>query len=247
MSLKIPITLKKEFKDGFDEYIKSMGRQVLAYLKPHEVQCPNCIFDAYSNKSSNLWNSLFLKPVNIFPGTTHQQIIYPVPFNVTTVSGIQYDPSIPNPKILNAVLCPVCKGLGILTIENTVCFRAVITVGKPQTGAQPSDFTDLSAGRDGMQLTRIKTYANNYSVCRDAESFLIDGVQYKTEIPVRLKGLGNKSIVEVYLSTVNVDSSSDNQYDTDNRLKIVDFGQVSNQASPATPTIPPIVPGDDVW
>lgn len=247
MALKIPTSLKKEFQEGFDEYIKKMGRSVIAHLKPHEVQCPNCLFDNITHKSSNNWNTSFLKPVNIFPGTPEQKTIFPVPFNVTSASGVQYDPSNPNPKILAAGICPVCVGEGVLIIDNTTCFTAVVTVGKPQTGAEPSDFIDLSAGRDGMQLTRLKTFARNYAVCRDADYFIVDGVKYEIEIPAKLKGLGNKSIVEVWLSTVKVDSSSDTQYDTDSRLKITDFGQVSNQASNMTPTIPPVVPGDDVW
>lgn len=247
MSLKIPASIKKEFKDGFEEYIRKMGRSVIAHLKPNEVQCPNCIFDNYQHKSTNIWNTSFLKPVNIFPGTSYQKEIYPAPFNVTSVSGVQYDPTIPNPKILNVAVCPVCRGEGVLINDNTTCFNAVVTVGKPQTGAEPSDYIDLSAGRDGMQLTRLKTYANNYAVCRDAEFFTVDGIKYKIEVPARLKGLGNKAITELYLSTVDVDSSSDTEYDTDGRLKIVEFGQVSNQASNITPTIPPVVPGDDVW
>lgn len=247
MSLRIPTSLKKEFKDGFNEYIRKMGKPVYAYLPPYEVSCPNCIWDNLHGKSSNIYNLNFKRPVNIFPASASQRIVYPAPFNVTTVSGVQYDPALPNPKILQTVQCPVCAGEGLLFQENKSCFVGVVTVGKPQTGAQPSDFIDLSPGRDGMQLTRIKTFAKHYAVCRDAEYFVIDGVKYKQEIPARLKGLGNDSITELYLSTVTYDDSSNTKFDLESRVNVQELGQVSDQAPIGNPTIPPSVPGDDVW
>lgn len=247
MSLNIPKGLKREFKKGFDEYIKTMGQDIIAHLPPTSVRCPNCFFDSFQNKSSNIYDTSFKTPVNIFPGTTAQRTIYPAPFNVETVSGVQYDPAIQNPKILIGSICPVCAGEGKLTSDNTVCMKAVVTQGMIQRGMDSATFMDLSAGRDGTPVTRLKTFSNNYPVCRDADYFIIKGIKYKIEIPVRLKGLGMDAIAELYLTASDVDASSSVEYDNDARININPLGQVSNQAPPLTPTIPPTVPGDDVW
>lgn len=247
MGLGIPSNLKKEFKKGFDEYIKKMGRTVEAYLEPFSVDCPNCIYDNLQKKSSNVYDQNFKKPINIFPGTTVQRQVYPAPFNVTTVSGVQYDPSLPNPKILKTSVCPVCKGFGILTSDNVQCFQAVVTRGISKTDVEGPDMVDLSAGLDGIDIIRLKSFSCNYSIVRDAKYFKVEGIKAKTEVPPRLKGLGSDAIVEVYLTTVQEDISSSVKYDGDSRIQTNPFGNASNQASDITPTIPPVIPGDDIW
>lgn len=247
MSLKIPAGLKKEFKKGFDEYIKVMGRPVQAFLDPFEVDCPNCIYDSTQKRSSNNYDTTFKLPVNIFPGTTSERIVYPIPFNVTTVSGVQYDPAIPNPKILTSAICPVCRGNGILTEDNSTCFTAVVTRGITKTDVEGPDIFDLSGGKDGIDVIRLKSFSCNYSVMRDAKYFIIEGVKAKPEMPPRLKGLGSDAIVELFLTTVKEDNSSSSKYDADPRVNVNTIGNMSNQASNMTPTIPPVIAGDDVW
>lgn len=243
MSLQIPKDIKKEFQHGFNDYIKSMGRKISAHMDPTSVSCPNCLFDTIQKKSANIYNETFVRPVNIFPGTSIQKTIFPAPFNVTSVSGVQYDPTLIDPKILTGALCPVCKGEGILQHENNTCFIGVITIGK--SGAP--GFEDLSAGREGVQFARIKTYANNYSVCRDAKFFIMDGKKYKIEIPASIKGLGGLDITELFLSEIEEGPSVNINYDKDIRVLNTEQGPVSNQATSGSPIIPPIVPGDDVW
>jgi hypothetical protein len=181
--------------------------------------------------------------VNIFPGTPFQKIIYPVPFNITTVSGVQFDPSLVDPKILYTSLCPVCLGNGVLVHENIVKFTGLITIGKNDN----PEFKDLSAGRDGIQFARIKTFSTNYSVCRDAKFFIIDGIKFIIEVPTRLKGLGDLHITELYLSEVQEGPSVNISQDSDVRILNVKQSNISNQAPVSTPTIPPTIPGDDVW
>jgi hypothetical protein len=243
MVIKIPTELKKEFAQGFDEYIKAMGRRIEVYLEPTKVDCVNCLFDPIQKKSANIYNEEFRRPVNIFPGTPFQQKVYPAPFNVTSVSGVQYDPALADPKILTVSICPVCKGSGILVHDNVISFIGVFTIGK---SGNPG-FEDLPPGRDGIQYARIKTFSSNYSVCRESKYFIVDGIQYKIEIPARLKGLGSQTITELYLSEVEVTPSISINYDKDPRIQNTDLGNISNQAPISVPTIPPIVPGDDVW
>lgn len=250
MTLKIPRELKKEFKDGFAEYIKTMGRNVEVYLKPYQVLCPNCQYDSVQKKSTNIWNSTFLRPVNIFVGTQFQQTIFPQPFNVTTASGVVYDPVITNPKILIATVCPICKGEGILIRDNKVDMNAVVTIGLLRGGygnTESPRFYDLSAGLEGKQVYRFKTYECNYATCRDAEYFKVDNIKLKAELPPRVKGLGGYHLTEMFLSEITEGNSVTDVFDNDIRTHIEKQGQTSNQAPVYNPTIPPIIPGDDVW
>lgn len=246
MSLNIPTSIKTEFKLGFAEYIKKMGRQVIIYLEPTIVDCPNCILDNVSKKSANVYNEFFKLPVNIFPGTVFQRVIYPQPFNVTSVSGVQYDPTNANPKILMTTVCPVCFGNGKLESPNSTCIIAVVTAGHNET-AKRDQYFDTSAGRDGFMGTRLKTYECNLAVCREAIYYLIDGVKMKNEVPPKLKGLGNLAITECYLSMIEETDTTNTSFDQDQRLQNSVFGQASDPAPSGTPTIPPLVPGKDVW
>lgn len=247
MALKIPRNLKKEFKKGFGEYIAALGRKVEVYLEPYHVACPNCIYNTLQKKSSNIYDETFKTPVTIFPGTFAEDIVYPEPFNVVSVSGVQFNPIIPNPKILDTNICPVCMGEGTLTSPNKAEIFAVVDKGYSTRGTSNIDLKDLSAGKDGIDVFLIKTYPCNYSILRDSLYLIVDGIKCNIELPPRLKGIGEDALVEAYLGTVKEDFSSSDVYDTDDRLNVNTKGQVSNQAPPETPTIPPRVPGDDVW
>jgi len=237
----IPRSVKKQFKAKFDDYMKAMGKSIDVYLDPYEVGCPNCIFDSVQEVSANVYNEQFKRPVNIFPSTHAERIVYPVPFNVLTVSGVQYDPTIQNPKILKTTVCPVCKGTGILISANKICLTAVVTWGPKE------EFLELSAGREGQPICRIKTFNCNYSVVRDATKFVVEGIECKLHRPPRVKGLGGDHIVEAYLLANEVGPSVSKNYDSDVRIDINNPERVSDQAPISTPTIPPTTPGDDIW
>jgi len=245
MSLHIPKSIKQEFKHGMHELISFQGKErlIYVYLEPTKVGCPNCITNLVQQASTNVYNVGFIRPVNVFPGTSFQKKIYPAPFNVTSAPGVQFDPSLLNPKILTVSSCPVCDGDGILSHENKECIKGIVTIGKV---GKPG-FEDLSAGREDIQYTRIKTYSKNYSVCRDAKYFIIDGAKYVIEIPARLKGLGDNSLTELYILEVEVGSSISTKYNQDIRIQNTIIGQTSDQATSGTPNTPPSVPGDDIW
>jgi len=237
--------LKKQFKEGFHQYIKKMGRDVIVHLKPFSVDCPNCLVDSVRNTSANVYDESFIRPVNIFPGTYAERIIYPAPFNVTAASGVQYDPSLLDPKILKTTVCPVCRGEGILTYEDEVTIKGVVTWNPKE------ETLDLAPGYEGKPVCRIKTYEYNYALVRDAKYFLVDGEKCehcKEEGGApRVKGLGADHITEFYVTAVEVGKSDSINLDEDSRLQYNKIGRVSDQAPPAAPTIPPQVPGDDVW
>jgi hypothetical protein len=234
---------KKKYRKGIHSYLKDMGRPIVVQLKPFSVECPNCFLDEPKNSSVNKYNTDFKKPVNIFPGTLVERLIYPVPFNVDTVSGVQYDPSIPNPKILEATVCPVCIGKGRLIESKEINIQGLVTWNPKEL------LRELPAGLDGESICRVKTFEYNYAVVRQAESFIIDGIKclFATLGTPRLKGLGADHIVEFYLQTVSVDSSVSEKFDDTKSIQYNPIGTVSDQAPDITPTIPPHTDGDDVW
>lgn len=245
--LNISKILKKEFKKGFYEFIDTMGQKVEVFIPPHSVTCPNCLWDSVQNSSINVFNNEFKRPLIVFPNTIYAKTIYPVPFNIDIDTDIQYNPQLIDPKILQCNICPVCNGEGKITSDNSICIQCLVTWDYSQTGGETTKYLDLSAGRDGKQIVRLKTYDYNYAICRDALYFIINGIKCEVVIPPKLKGLGDKHITEVFLVTVAVDASSEIMYDTDTRLSLNSLGTHSNQASSGTPTIPPNLPGDDVW
>lgn len=244
MSNLIPPGLKKRFKQGFYEYLKVMGKKITAVLNPYSVDCPNCVFDSVHQKSSNIYDSNFVRPLRIFVNTPAEKIIYPQPFNVASISGIQFDPSISEPKSLNTSVCPTCKGNGILTSPNEQSVHCLVTWSP---SVSDNTLVEFTAGLDPKNICRIKSYSSNYAVCRDAEYFLIDGTKCTHITSPRLKGLGAEHIVEEYLIASEVTRSISDKFDGDTRLHVGTIGQTSDQASPVTPTIPPVKPGDDVW
>lgn len=240
--MPVPIkSLKKQFKKGIRYYIKKgMGRNVTVVLPPTTTDCPNCIWDTVTSLSTNVFDEEFVRPVNIFPGKSYQRQVYPQPFNVTTVaSGTQYDPAILDPKILRTSRCPVCQGDGVLTEENIVCIKALVTWNPKEK------FLDLSAGRDGVPICRLKAFPEHYALCREAKSFTVDGVKCVADTPAKLKGLGADHLVEQYVVQVTVDDSVSIKYDGDMRVNKDLVGQVSDQAPAGTPTVPPTIPSDD--
>lgn len=230
---------KKEFKKGIDSYLNNMGRNITIFLKPFITDCPNCIASDFSSKSANVYDTTFIRPVNIFPGTALQETVYPRPFNVDSATGVQYDPSDPNPKILKTTVCPVCTGEGKLIRDRKHCLKALVT-WNPKEMLQ-----EESAGREGHPICRIKTFKCNYAIIRDAKKFLVDGVECKLHIPPRVKGLGADHLIEAYLITSQVEASVSTNYNNDPRLNDRVQERTSDQAPSGTPTIPPIIPSDE--
>ena len=237
-------SLQRQFKKKFNEYLRKMskGHKVIAVMEPYTVDCPNCQIDTVRDVSANIYEESFIRPVNIFPGTSCQKKIYPVPFNVDTApSGIHYDPSIIDPKPIKASVCPVCVGKGKLTEANHVCIIGLVT-WDPKV-----DFLPVSAGDEGENICRIKTYGKNYAVCRDAKSFIVNGQECTFIIPPRLKGLGEDHITEMYLLTRKVNHNVSTKFDADSRINDNPVGTISDPAPSGTPDVPPTIPGDDVW
>lgn len=230
---------KKQFEKGINSYINNMGRNIIVFLEPFSTDCPNCINSTFGEKSANVYNVNFTRPVNIFPGTPAQEIIYPQPFNVSSVTGVQYNPSNPNPKILKTTVCPVCKGEGKLIKERKHCLKSLVTWNPKEK------LMEESAGREGHPICRIKTFKCNYAIIREAKKFLIDGVECRLHIPPRVKGLGADHLIEAYLITNEIKANVTTNYNFDPRLNDRVQERTSDQAPVGTPINPPVIPSED--
>jgi len=240
---------QKVFKKTMDRFIKVNGRPIIVRLPPVSSDCPNCLTDPLfdQNESINRYNEAFVRPVNVFPGTTEERIVYPKPFNVLSVSGVIYDPSDPNPRILNTAVCPVCKGRGKLTVTPEVCINGNFN-WHPRSGLSDGKMTDISAGRFPSNIGIIKTDLCNYAICRDAVEFVLNnGVRCQTYETAVKKGIGEDAFVEIYVQKVDSTDSTSKDQVSDPRVNIRPIDSVSDQSNPGTPHSPPNTFADDEW
>jgi len=240
---------QKVFKKTMDTFIRVNGRPIIVKLPPIYSDCPNCMTDPLfdQGESINKYDTSFIRPVNIFPGTEEERIIYPKPFNVLSVSGVTFDPEDPNPRILNTAICPVCKGRGKLSVIPEACINGNFN-WHPRSGLSDGKMTDLSAGRFPSNIGIIKTDLCNYAICRDALEFVLNsGVRCQTyEAPVK-KGIGEDAFVEIYVQKVDSTDSTSKDKIQDSRVNIRPVGSISDQAEEGTPHSPPNTFSDEEW
>jgi len=246
-NFRIPRTLKKKFQDGFDEYIRAMGREVTLELPVIYTDCPNCIYDSVNKNSTGRHDPSFVRPVYIFPSTSEEEKVYPQPFNIIDDSGVTYDPNGQVTQIVRSAICPVCKGKGRLVSKPTLDIIAVVT-WNPKSPTFDGRMLDESAGRFNENVVRLKTFSSNYEVCLQAKIFYVDGVKCEVFLPAHNKGIGGEHITEIQLQTVGVvDNATSRNYNHDSRVNINPLGTTSNQAEEADPHNPPQIFGDDEW
>lgn len=238
---------QKVFAKTMDQFISINGRPMIVLLPQIKADCPNCINDYLfgQGESANIYNTSFLRPVNIFPGTTEEAIIYPKPFNVDSVpSGIVYDPSDPNPKILNTTICPVCKGDGTLSIKPEVCINGNWNWG---SSTKDGEIVDYSAGEVPHNVGIIKTDLCNYAICRDAKRFIIDGVECEAIVPPIKKGVGTDAFIQIRVQKIDNTDSTSRIKDKDKRLNVRSTDSISDQSSVGTPHSPPNTFSHEDW
>ena len=242
--------IQKEFDKKMGKFIVINGRPIIVNLQKIRSDCPNCINDAHFNQdeSTNIYNQGFIRPVLVFPGTTSEEIIYPQPFNVTALpSGIVFDPTNTNPKILSTVVCPVCKGRGELFYQPDVCINANFN-WHPRSGPADGMIMDKSPGRHPDNVGIIKTELCNFAICRDARSFIVDeGVVCEMIVPPTKKGIGEDAFVEIYVQKVDSTDSTSFVKDQDKRVNVRILGEVSDQSTSGTPHTPPTLFGNEDW
>lgn len=241
---------QKVFKKQMDRFIEVNGRPILVLLPQILSDCPNCLNDPifYQGESVNKYNTNFIRPVNIFPGTSEEQTIYPQPFNVDALpSGITFDPADPNPRIINSTICPVCRGKGKLAVQPNVCINANFN-WHPRSGLSDGMIMDLSPGRLPDNIGIIKTDLCNFAICKDSIGFIVDsGVECKMITPPVKKGVGEDAFVEIYVQKIDSTDTTSHINDEDARLNVRPVAESSAQADPGTPHSPPNTFSNEDW
>lgn len=152
--------IKKTYKNLVKQVIKDLGESIQLYYAPVETACPNCYWDPVNKQSKNVYNSSFIAPVVI------------------------YDVTI-NPQSFTRGRCPVCKGAGILYSFTPIVVKALV-----KWSPEDSEMEYSVAGKEGMNIVRVKARKTYYVKIRDCNYAMIDGVKCELLKPPVFRGLG---------------------------------------------------------
>lgn len=191
----IPTRVKKEFKRITQQIVRDLSQPFLIIQEsPLFVDCPNCIWDSINRKSSNVFNSAFTIPLNIFVGTDQQRNIIPVSFT----SG----------------RCPVCIGEGQLFTNKEICIPAMVNfIGPGESGGK---YADLPAGKEGISFAVVKSLACNYDLLARNEVFIIhNNIKCEKYRPPFVRGLGGEeAVVEMVVQTTEAGQLTSGKFDS---------------------------------
>lgn len=184
--------IKNDFKRITQQIVSDLSQPfIIIQESPLFVDCPNCIWDSINKKSSNVFNAAFTVSSIIFAGTDQQRTISPVSFT--------------------AGRCPVCIGEGQLFTEKELCIPAMVNF----MGAGDK-YTDMSAGKEGVNFAVIKTLACFYNLLAQNEVFIIhQNIKCEKFKPPLVRGLGGaEAVVEMVVQTTEAGQRSTGKFDT---------------------------------
>lgn len=168
--------MKQDYKKAMSQLVKDLSQKItIVQESPMFVDCPNCVWDSINKKSSNVYDSSFVSATTIFPSTSEERIITPIPFTVGR--------------------CPVCVGEGQIFTAKEVCINAMVNF-LSGTGSRESSYSSLPAGKEGMNLVVVKTLACHYELLLNNEVFFIhNNVKCTKFKPPIVRGLGGEEVV----------------------------------------------------
>jgi hypothetical protein len=176
---------KKDFKKITQQLVLDLSQPLrIIQESPSFVDCPNCVWDSINKKSSNVYQSSFTTPIIIFPSTDQERTVGPTPFSEGR--------------------CPVCIGEGQLFTAKEICIPAMINyISHNDRGGR---FTDLPAGKEGMNFLIVKTLACNYELLLNNTIFMVhNAVKCEKFSPPIVRGLGGEeAVTEVIMQTTEV-------------------------------------------
>ena len=157
---------------------------------------------------------------NLVDGLSREVIVY-LQENKTECPNCYYDKihdrssGIPkvfpsNPNYFTVGRCPVCRGLGVLTVSRKRCIKALVIWNPGGDGANALTFTE--AGMEGATVVELKTDVCNLEIIRDSKYIVIDGIRTKLAKPPIIRGLGNKSVLIAHLFTGDKPRSGSGEY-----------------------------------
>jgi len=195
----VPKAVKTEFKRLTQRLVLDLSQGLrIIQESPMFVDCPNCIWDSINKKSSNVFDASFTVPVTIFASTSEERVVSPVSFT--------------------AGRCPVCLGEGQLFTSAEICIPAMVNyLSAADRGGR---YSDLAAGKEGINFLVVKTLACHYNLIANNSIFVVH-VNTKCEkySPPFLRGLGGEEAVcEVLLQTSEAGERTSGKYGGGDKL-----------------------------
>lgn len=182
----MPSGLKKEVFRKHREIFSEMSRTITIISRPESyetVDCPNCL--SSGGTSTGVYDSSFSSPTTIFGN-----VITPTPFTRSR--------------------CPVCLGEGFLRNEIILskCIEALVR-WNPAGNDGRETLVSTPAGFEGSDVVRVEVAKCHFSLLRDSEHVLIDGIKCTLIRPPVFRHLSDVDItVAAFLMSVEVGHSS---------------------------------------
>ena len=172
---RIGAKTKNRYRRAIKDVIKGLSRRVVIYKQPIKLECDNCYYDKFTNKSTGKckWSlsEAKLKQSDwqlVHPGQTHF-------------------------KWFSVGRCPICRGKGYLEIKRKAYIDGLI-IWAPES-RYGNEMLYTPAGAEGSTTVEIKTDPKHYDVFKNCVSIIVDGIECKLSKPPLLRGLGNQAIL----------------------------------------------------
>jgi hypothetical protein len=169
---------------------------------PNFVDCPNCVWDSINKKSSNVFDASFVVPITIFSDTSEERLVTPISFTVGR--------------------CPVCIGEGQLFTKKEICIPAMVNyLSAADRGGR---YSDLPAGKEGVNFMIVKTLACHYDLLANNQIFIVhNNVKCEKFQPPFMRGLGGEEAVcEMLLQTTEAGERTSGKLGTGDKLSRAD-------------------------
>lgn len=164
---------KDRYKRQVQSLINGLSRKVVVYLFSKKLECPNCYFDKYTNRST---------------GKCKWTIVE---------ANDKGDPL--KYKYFLRGRCPICAGKGYLETQRKKYIPCLVTWDPQNRYGNTMSYTP--AGSEGSTLVRLKTDPKYFDTFKNCNRLVIDDIECKIARPPLLRGLGNQSVLIIMAFT----------------------------------------------
>jgi len=182
---KVPLSVQQRYQSIIREVVEDLSNDVTVLNPAARVNCPDCLYDSVTNKSSGIFDSSFVAPVTVFAGTSSERTISPTAFSRGR--------------------CPICFGEGQLEATSTTVIKALIDFFPDELRAENSGLHPESFGRDGRTYIILKAHSKYYETLLNAIAVLHEGIRWELVKSPVFTGVGIDSIVTCWLVQVATD------------------------------------------
>lgn len=189
---KISKRTKEKHQKAIRNVINGLSRKVEVYMQPRRIECFNCHFDKFTDRSTG--KCKYTPTQALF-----KQQEWEDAGNVT----VRY-------KWFSRGRCPICHGRGYLEILRKTWIDALVT-WDPSARGYGNTMTYSPAGAEGSTIVALKTNPKHFDLLKNSTKLLVDGVECKISKPPLLRGLGTQAILIVTAFTTEKQSIDSNE------------------------------------